>query len=385
MDAVRGAVMILMALDHVRDFISSAAMAFSPTDLTRTTTAIFLTRWITHFCAPLFAFTAGIGAFFWMRHGRTPAQLSRFLLARGIWLAFLEMTVLRFIVYFQFRWSNSLIVLLVFWMLGLCMMILAGLIHIPRRWLAALSIAVIATHNLLDGVSPAQFGRQAWVWDILHTQGVFRVAHANLLAAYPLIPWFAVMAAGFCFGPVLQWDSDRRRHFLLRLGTGLTTAFFLLRLLNIYGDPVRWTVQRSALFTVLSFLNCTKYPPSLAFLLMTLGPAFLIMAWLEGVRFSSKNPLIVFGRVPFFYFVVHLALIHLVAVMLAGLRYGWPSFLLLPPPSMGSPPQLFPDNYGYSLGVVYVVWIAVILLMYPMCRWYAELKQRQHDWWLSYV
>lgn len=384
-DALRGAIMILMAIDHVRDFVSSAAMSFLPTDLTRTTMALFLTRWITHFCAPVFTFTAGIGAFFWLSHGRTKAQLSRFLLSRGLWLVILELTLMRFIFVFEFRFKDRLVILLVFWMLGLCMMALAALVHLPTRVLAVASVAVIATHNLFDAIAAARFGRAAGVWNILHQPGVFPIAGAQILAAYPLVPWFAVMAAGYCFGSVFLWERARRQRFLLTLGCGLTVGFIVLRAWNVYGDPQPWSVQHSTVFTVLSFLNCTKYPPSLDFLLMTLGPAIASLAWLERVNLSPHSPLIVFGRVPFFFFVTHVALIHLVALALGFLRYGGQRFLLLPAPSMGGPAQMFPPGYGYSLWVVYAVWLGVIAALYPACRWFADLKQRRRSWWLSYL
>jgi uncharacterized membrane protein len=384
-DALRGAVMILMALDHIRDFISSAAMSFSPTDLTRTTAPIFFTRWITHFCAPVFAFTAGIGAFLWVQRNRTKAQLSRFLVTRGVWLIFLELTVLRFIMFSNFHFRNSLIILLVIWMLGLCMIALAALVYLPTCVLAASSIVIIAGHNLLDPIKPDAFGRWAWLWNIFHQQAVFRFGSNNFLVAYPLIPWIAVMTLGYCFGTVLLWDSARRQRFLVRLGLGLSVAFILLRAVNRYGDPQRWSVQHSGLFTLLSFLNCTKYPPSLLFLLMTLGPALLVMAWLENVRLSSTNPLIVFGRVPFFFYVVHLAVAHALAIVINFFRYGRASFLLLAPPSMGGPREIFPPGYGFNLWVVYAVWIAAIVMLYPVCRWFAHLKQRRRDWWLSYL
>jgi uncharacterized membrane protein len=202
-DALRGAAMILMALDHIRDFISSAAMSFSPTDLTRTTAPIFFTRWITHFCAPVFAFTAGIGAFLWVQRSRTKAQLARFLVSRGLWLIFLELTVLRFIMFSSLHFRNSLIILLVIWMLGLCMIALAALVHLPTRVLAVLSLLIIAGHNLLDPIQPDRFGRWVWLWDIFHQQAVFRFGSNSYLVAYPLIPWVAVMAVGYCFGTVL--------------------------------------------------------------------------------------------------------------------------------------------------------------------------------------
>jgi len=384
-DALRGAVMILMALDHVRDFVSSAAMQFPPTDLTRTTAALFFTRWITHCCAPTFAFTAGIGAFLWMRRDRTPGQLSRFLVTRGVWLIFLELTVLRWILLFQFGWTNQLIILSVIWMLGLSMVVLAALIHLPARWLAGLSLVLIAVHNLFDKVDPVRFGRAAWLWDILHVQAVFGFLGANILVAYPLVPWVAVMAAGYCFGPVLRWEPARRQSFMIRLGLGLSVAFVVVRALNRYGDPTQWAAQHSTLYTVLSFLNCTKYPPSLQFLLMTLGPAMIAMALLERVHFSDVNPLIIFGRVPLFYFAMHLAVAHALAMLMAFVHYGRTDFLLLPPPSMGSSAQLFPPNYGFSLWMVYALWMAVVAMLYPVCRWYAQLKQRMQNWWLSYL
>lgn len=384
-DALRGLIMIVMALDHTRDFIHSAAMSFSPTDLTQTTAPIFFNRWVTHICAPVFAFTAGIGAFFWLSHNRTKAQLSRFLLTRGLWLMLLEVTVLRFILLLQVSFNNALIILTVFWMLGLCMVVMAGLVHLPTRVLLALSVVMIAAHNLFDSASGMRPGQTSWLWDILHQQAVFKLQSTNVVVAYPLIPWVAVMAAGYCLGPVLRWEPARRQRFMFKLGLILCVGFVILRAWNHYGDPAPWSVQHSALFTVLSFLNCTKYPPSLLFLLMTLGPALLIMAGLDRVRFSAANPLIVFGRVPFFFFLLHLAVIHATAILMSLIRYGRHSFLLIPAPSIGSPRELFPPDYGFNLGVVYLVWVAVVALVYPVCRWYAGLKQRRSDWWLSYL
>lgn len=384
-DALRGAIMIIMALDHIRDYINAAAMNFSPTDLTRTNAPIFFTRWITHFCAPVFALTAGIGAFLWLGRSRSRAQLSRFLVTRGLWLMLLEVTLLRWIMFFQFGFSGQLTILTVLWMLGLCMVVLAGLIHLPTRMLAVVSMVVIAGHNMLDHVRAESFGQAAWIWDMVHQQGVFRIHEAAILVAYPLVPWVAVMATGYCLGQVFRWNPERRQKFLLWLGAGLSAAFVLLRALNVYGDPARWAAQNSKLVTVLSFLNTTKYPPSLLFLMMTLGPALMAMAWLERRRFSEGNPIIVFGRVPFFFFIVHLAVIHGVAILIAYLRYGWTNFLLLPAPSMGSMRKIFPADYGVSLWAVYAVWFGVIVLTYPLCRWFAGVKRRRRDWWLSYL
>jgi len=385
-DALRGLIMIIMALDHVRDFISSAAFAFEPTDLSRTTTVLFFTRWITHFCAPVFAFTAGIGAFFYLQNGRTKSQLSRFLLTRGLWLVLLEFTVVRFLWLCQIRLQGSLVMLLVFWMLGLCMIFLAGLIYLPVRVLAPLSLFVIATHNLLDGIDPERFAPFAIIWDVFHQPSGFPFHGGFVVIAYPLIPWIFVMAAGYCFGHVLGWDPERRRRLMLIIGVTCTFFFVFLRALNHYGDSAHWSLQKSALFTFLSFLNTTKYPPSLLFLLMTLGPALVALAYLEKFNFSFGNPLIVFGRVPFFFFLFHIGFAHVLYVAINAIHYGWHSFLLLAPPTFGSPLKLFPPGFGYSLAVTYLVWITVVFVAYPLCRWYANLKQRRRDlWWLSYL
>jgi uncharacterized membrane protein len=385
-DAIRGAIMMVMAIDHIRDYLARSAMQFLPTDLTRTTMAIFFTRWITHFCAPVFMLTAGLGAFLWMSRGRhSKRELSRFLLTRGAWLILIEITVMRMIMFFQFSYYKELVFLIILWAIGLSMIALAALIYLPLRFLACFSIAVIALHNLLDPISPQRFGRAAWLWDILHQRNVLSFMGVNFVTAYPVLPWIGVMSVGYCLGTTFLWDAARRRRFLLCLGLVLTVAFIVLRAVNIYGDPVRWSHQATASFTVLSFLNTTKYPPSLDFLLMTLGPALAVMSWLERFHFSNTNPLIVFGRVPFFYYVAHMLLAHLIAVGMNFVRYGRAPFLLLPPPSLGSPGKLFPPNYGFPLWTVYAVWIAVLVLLYPACLWFGRVKQRHHGWWLSYL
>lgn len=385
-DALRGAIMILMAIDHIRDFVARSAMQFSPTDLARSTPAIFFTRWITHFCAPVFILTAGLGAFFWMTRGRhSKAELSRFLITRGIWLIFLELTVLRVIMFSEVSYRENVIILLILWAIGVSMIGLAGLIYLPTRWLIALSVAIIALHNVLDPISAASFGRTAWLWDILHQQSLFSFAGLNFVTAYPVLPWFGVIAAGYCLGNVFNWETRRRQRFLLRLGLVLAAAFVLVRAINLYGDPSPWTHQHSSLFTALSFLNTTKYPPSFEFLLMTLGPALVALSLLERVEFRFTNPLIVFGRVPFFYYVAHLAVAHAIAILLNLVRYGWKPFLWIAPPSMGSPASLFPPDYGFPLWTAYLVWVIVVLLLYPACLWFARLKQRRKDWWLSYL
>jgi uncharacterized membrane protein len=386
-DALRGAVMVLMALDHTRDFFHAGAMAFSPEDLTRTTPILFLTRWITHVCAPVFLFTAGVGVYLRLqRPGSTKGQLSRFLWTRGLWLVIVELTVMRVALNFSLD-ARYPVLLLVLWALGVSMIALAALIHLPHRVLAVLSLAVIAVHNGFDGVQASQFGAFAGLWNVLHQPGVFFVAGLPVVAGYPVVPWVAVMAAGFSAGPLFLLEPHVRRRVLLRLGTALIVGFVLLRAMNVYGDPQPWSVQPSAVFTVLSFFRATKYPPSLAFLLMTLGPALLFLAYLDRRGLRASHPLVVLGRVPLFYYVLHFFALHVVASTFAWLRYGTASFTFLfnPLPSMGGPATLFPQGFGYPLWVTYAVWIAIVALLYPLCRWFAEFKARRRDWWLSYV
>jgi uncharacterized membrane protein len=352
-DALRGLIMIVMALDHTRDFFHSAAMQFQPEDLARTTAAIFFTRWITHFCAPVFMFTAGMGAFFWLQR-HTKAQLSAFLAKRGLWLIVLDLTAVRF----AMTWGQGMFIINVLWGLGWAMIALALLIHLPMRALAFLSIAVMALHNLADPINLPG----------IHQIGVFQIGTASIVIAYTLIPWFAVMSAGFCFGEIFT----KHKSWMPAIGLSLTAAFLILRTINLYGDPVRWSGG------ILSFLRCNKYPPSLDFLLMTLGPAILLLSFFDKRQFRPFNPLLIFGRVPLFYFLVHLYVIHLLAVLLAWLRYG----KLVP---VNPQLKIFPQGYGYDLWAVYVIWIGIVVIIYPLCLWFANIKQRRHDWWLSYL
>jgi uncharacterized membrane protein len=380
LDILRGLVMIIMALDHTRDYVHAAAMAFQPEDLARTTPAIFMTRWITHFCAPVFMFLAGAGAF--LRQGRPgPAGLSGFLFTRGLWLVVLEFTVVR--AGFFFDVSGPPFILLVFWALGMSMMALAALVQLPYGMLLAVSVGMIAAHNLTDGVAPALFGNFGWLWQILHVQGLL-TAQPPTIVAYPLIPWIGVMAAGYCFGRVYRLEAERRRRLLLGLGLALTAAFLVIRAINMYGDPRPWSVQGQPVFTVLSFLNTTKYPASLSFLLMTLGPALLFLAWADRLRVSERNPLLVFGRVPLFYFIVHIPIIHVLAIGLTWLRYGAVPFLFEPPPTLGTPRNVFPPDYGWELWVAYAVTAAVVAALYPLCLSFGRLKARRGGW-VSYL
>jgi len=371
-DLLRGGVMVLMALDHVRGHISDAR--FDVTNFSLTTAPLFLTRWVTHFCAPVFFFTAGIAAFLSQARGKPRGALARFLLTRGLWLVFLELTVIRFA--WTFNLDYRITAASVIWALGWSMVALAGLIYLPRPVLAVVGLAMILGHNLLDGIglrtqAPTLVGAswQDWLWSILHV--------ARPPVVYPLIPWIGVMSAGYSFGSLLQ-DAAWRRRWLPWLGVGLTAAFIVLRATNLYGEPRPWVAQQSTLFTALAFLDATKYPPSLLFLLMTLGPALVGLALFERASGPVARFFIIFGRVPMFYYILHLYLIHGLAVLAAVLTGFEPGpFLVMF--------FMFPEDFGFSLPVVYLVWAAVVLAIYPLCRWFAALKARRKDAWLSYL
>jgi uncharacterized membrane protein len=379
--------MILMALDHVRDFFHRGAMQFSATDLARTTPALFLTRWVTHFCLPGFVFTTGIGAFLWLqRRKQSSQQLSGFLLRRGILFVLLELTVLQFAYDFNLP-IHYLILLLVLWIFGLCLIFMALLVRLPKRLLAGLSVSAILLHDLLDGIAGPKNGPPAWVWHVFHQPGLITVAGMQALVTYTLIPWLPVMSAGYCFGELLTLPHPQRVRITRNLGLLLTIGFIVLRTNNGYGDPVPWTHQKSTIMTALSFLNCQKYPGSLDYLCMTLGPTLLALAYFDRHPPSSGNPLNVFGRAPLFYFVLHLYVIHVLVLFASWVRYGAAanSFILNPVPSMGGPAQLFPADFGWSLTAVYILWVAVVALLYPFCRWYARVKTERRSLILAYL
>jgi uncharacterized membrane protein len=375
-DVVRGVIMILMALDHTRDFFGIPGQ--NPTDLATSTPALFLTRWVTHICAPVFFLLTGTGAYLSLRR-KSPSELSRFLFTRGLWLIFLEVVVLRCFAY-QFNFDYRVTMLLVIWALGWAMITLSLLVRLPAYVATALGVIMIAGHNLFDGVKSA-----SPLWSVLHSPG-FVVNNPDhvVFAAYPLIPWIGVTAVGYGLGQVYSWDADRRRAFLLRLGLALSLAFLVIRSINAYGDASHWTQQKTPVLTVLSFLNTTKYPPSLLFLLMTLGPAMIFLWAVDRRTPQPLRPALVIGKVPLFYYLLHFPLIHLLAVVTSYVRYG-SAHWMFESPDLGHYPFSPPPDWGYSLPVVYLVWAFVVVAMYPLCRWYAALKQRRSDPWLSYI
>jgi uncharacterized membrane protein len=377
LDVLRGLVIVLMVIDHVRYFLSSAR--FDPTDPAQTTAALFFTRWITHFCAPVFMLLAGAGAYLSLGRGRTKPDVSRYLLTRGLWLLVLELTVARF--GWQFNLDYGFSSALVFWALGWSMIALAALVWLSVPWIGVLGVLMIAGHNLCDGVAADDWGSLGWLWTILHQPGMLTVGPGvQFFVLYPLIPWIGVMAAGYAFGRLATLPPSRRDRIYLMLGAALTIAFVLLRLGNWYGDPSPWTLQETGWRTALSFLNTTKYPASLLFLLMTLGPAIALLPALERMRGPLAEILLTIGRVPLFFWLLHVPLIHLVALGFSLARYGE-----IIPWLVRNPPTSLPEGYGYGLGVVYAVTFAVVAGLYPLCRWYADLKRRRRDPWLSYL
>ena len=380
---LRGLVMMIMAIDHTRDFVHAGAFAFRPEDLAQTTPAIFLTRWITHFCAPVFVFAAGLGAWFRLeRDGSVPA-LSRFLWTRGLWLLLLEITAVRLVFFFSFSLKYP-IFLLVFWSIGMSMLALALMARLPYWLTFTVSAAMVLFHNLADGIRAESLGSFGWLWRLVHQQGPLML-DPLVVVGYPLVPWIGVMGLGFCAGRIYRLPDSERRRALFWIGAALTVAFMVLRFWNIYGDPRPWSWQSRPGFSVFSFLSTTKYPASLQFLLMTIGPAFLFLSWVDRAKPADRNPLIVFGRTPLFYFVGHLGVIHLFAIGLTWLRYGAAPFLWTVPPTLGTARDVFPPDYGWNLGMTYLVTAAVWLTMYPMCLWLMRKKARSKSPWLSYV
>jgi uncharacterized membrane protein len=375
-DFLRGLIMILMALDHTRDLLGVPGV--NPTDLAQTNTALFLTRWVTHFCAPVFFLLTGTGAYL-LRRKTAARHVARYLVRRGLWLILLELTAFRCLG-FQFNFDYHVTFLNVLWALGWAMITLSVLVYLPVPLTAAIGLGIIAGHNLLDANQSSNP-----IWSILHSCNfiVNRDQH-TVFVGYPLIPWVGVTAVGYSLGEIYSWTALRRKAFLLRTGMSATALFVILRGINMYGDPVHWSKQKSLVMSALSFVNTSKYPPSLLFLLMTLGPALLFLRSFDNGTprvLSAANTL---GRVPLFFFLLHIPLIHLIAVALCYLRYGQIHWMF-ESPTIAQFPFTFPPGWGLSLPAVYLAWICVVLALYPLCAWFAGVKRRRHESWLGYL
>ena len=378
-DLLKGLVMIIMALDHTRDYFHASAYFFNPTDPSQTTLVLFFTRWITHFCAPAFSFLAGVSVFMVSRR-KTAGELSGFLIKRGLWLVLIDLTVVNFAWYFDVHFR--IIDLFVISALGVSMIVLAGLIHLPRKFILLFSIILIFGHDLLDQVHfPGNI-----LWSVIHEFSAFKLSgDLKLFVGYPLIPWIAVMSLGYWFGSFYDrsYDPVKRKKIFNLVGLGSLAGFVIIRLLNSYGDPLGWKHYDTFTQTLISFLNPNKYPPSLLFLLMTLGGLILLLANSEKLRGKVVYFFTTFGRVPFFFYVIHLYLIHSLALIFAQLSgFGWQKLILTD--WITELPEM--KGYGLPLWVVYLVWIGIIGLLYPLCRRFDRYKQEHKDkWWLSYL
>ena len=378
-DLLRGFIIALMALDHTRDFFTNV-LAYDPLDLARTSPGLFLTRWITHFCAPVFIFLAGVGASLSRIRGKPIKDLSWFLFSRGIWLAFLEVTWINFGWSFDFDFRLAGVGVL--WAIGWSMVILSALVWLPLRMIGIFGIALITLHNAFDWVLPGTLGKLGWLWTILHVPGnLYSAPGWDFGVGYVLIPWAGVMAAGYAFGEVYTWNPGRRRKWILGLGVTSIVAFIIIRGVNNYGNPWQWTPQYTFLYSIFSFVAVHKYPPSLDYVLMTLGPALILLSLLERDTPKCFQPFLVFGRVPLFFYLLHLPLIHAMALVVALIRHGHAEWVLQNPFRNYHPPP----EAGFGLAGVYAFWLLILVILQPICRWFADFKSKRRDAWLSYL
>jgi uncharacterized membrane protein len=382
-DLLRGVIMAIMMLDHTREFVHAASFRFDPTDLTKTYPFLFFTRWITHFCAPNFVFLAGTGACFQRMRGKPAGELSRLLFTRGLWFILLELLVFRFVICFNFDITVLLAFLQVIWAIGWGLVVLSAVIHLPLRLIAGMSLAMIALHNTLDGVRVT--GVAASLWKILHQPGVifpFGNPGPAVLVLYPLIPWIGVMWAGYAFGALYKRPEPERRRLLFQIGGALVLGFLVIRGINVYGDPAPWSAQSTVTKTMLSFLAVSKYPPSLLFLMMTLGPALLFLGAVDARAHGAiARVFITYGRVPMFFYFLQWVTAHSLAIAVTRLA-GRSTEYLYANIGIASPP---PPGTGFNLAVVYALWGFGLLLIYPFCVWFAAVKARRRHWWLSYL
>ncbi len=382
-DLLRGFIMIIMALDHVRDYFHADAFLYDPLDLNKTSVLLFFTRWITHFCAPIFILLAGTSAFL-SGQRKSKKELAGFLVKRGIWLIILEETAINFSWFFNIHFT--FFILGVIWVLGLSMICLAALIFLPRKWILGIGLLMVFGHNLLDAVHFNGHNLAGFLWGAIHERKVFAIGDAQIGEGYQFIPWAGVMALGYCLGSIFAngFDEARRKKILLQLGIGSWILFIIIRYINVYGNLLPWTTQVSPVRTILSFLNLTKYPPSLDYLLVTEGFAFIFMALTENLSNRVSRVISVYGRVPMFYYIIHIWLIHLFALGLVVLQgHPWTDMTAFTSWVDGMPDL---KGYGLPLSGVYLVWITLIIVLYPLCKKYDRYKSgHKEKWWLSYL
>lgn len=374
-DLLRGLVLIFMALDHTRIFFS---WTDHPLDLETTTPILYFTRWITHLCAPVFIFLAGVGAYLYsIRPGRTLHQTAWFLLTRGTWFIIAEMTIIFFI--WTFFLKSYYIELAVFWSIGISMICLSMLIYLPKWLVGLLCLVMIGGHNALDAIPGNSLQEGSRLWMILHQGGEFNLSNIiKIEVGYPLIPWTAVMALGYLLGPILTLSENKRRIIFTCLGMSFCIGFILLRYTNLYGDPHPWVLQKDLMLTIMSFLNSAKYPPSLLYLLMTLGIAFIVFGFIsEKFCESSLGKIIVnFGKVPFLFYILHVLFLNSLAIAMVCYQYGSDAIFTF---------ESHRSTYGYNLLIVYLVWAALLIALYKPCCWYGKIKARSKNILLSYL
>jgi uncharacterized membrane protein len=382
-DFLRGVVMLIMALDHTRMYFGYGTWYSEPTNLSSTTPFLFFTRWITHFCAPVFVFLTGTSAFLYGLKKTKVSQVASYLFTRGVWLIFAELVIVNFAWTFDVTFSFR--ILQVIWAIGWSMIVLSGLVFAPIRIIFVIGVIIIFGHNLLDPIEVT--GTTIWsvVWYVLHQPHTVFIGGSTVSLVYPFLPWLGLMAMGYTFGIFYSkdYDEEYRRQWLLGTGLGAVLLFLFLRGFNLYGEPSEWLPQRSSLFTVMSFLNTTKYPPSLHFLLMTMGPALIVLALNEKINQRLISPAVIFGKVPFFFYIIHLYFIHALAMLaLRFTGHDWHEYILS---ASGLNSGRLID-FGFGLESVYLIWILVITLLYPLCRRYQKYKQdNPAQWWLGYL
>jgi uncharacterized membrane protein len=381
-DLLRGLVMIIMALDHVRDFFHIGALTDDPLNLMTTTPQLYFTRWITHFCAPVFVFLTGTSAYLQAAR-KSKKELSLFLIKRGLWLIIAELTIINLI--FSFDITFSQIALTVIWAIGISMVILGLLIWLPFKLILAIGIVIVAGHNSLDFYERTNPGPHNVMYNLLHSFGVHPLWGKHLLLVmYPFLPWTGLMILGYCLGRVLRnSDEASKKKFLIITGLSAIVLFIVFRFINVYGNPFPWAEQRTAFYSFLSFINTHKYPPSLFYMCMTIGPALLFIALWGNIQNGFSRVVSVYGRVPFFYYILHFFVIHLLATIVFFMRGH--SFA----EGVGNPASFanfVKAGEGFSLGVTYLIWLGIVIMLYPLCKWYDNYKMNHKEkWWLSYL
>ena len=380
-DLLRGLVMIIMALDHTRDFFHFDAFLHDPLDVQTTTVYLYFTRWVTHFCAPIFVFLAGTSIYLQSLR-KSKNALSTFLLKRGLWLIFIELFVISFAWTFDFNFH--VFVMQVIWAIGISMLLMGAIIRLPYKLILVFGLLIVFGHNILDYIDSTH---QGFFWDLVRNGnfGTYPIGSHKLTIIYPFLPWLGLMMLGYCFGKIYspEFNFSRRKKILVWTGAGLILFFVVLRLLNSYGNPSSWVPQSAWLQTILSFMDVHKYPPSLLFMCITIGPGLIFLSLFENTNNRLTQVINVYGRVPFFYYVLHFYMLHILCMILFVVRGH--EITESTPDIYGIPFRYLIVGEGYSLKIVYLIWISVVILLYPLCTWFSELKKRKNYWWLSYL